>query len=374
MTRLLHIVFALWMFAAGGSLQAHLTPNSEVKLDVVGGTVTADVIIPASEYAYASGNPADDTASAREQARRYLKERFTVSSRDGSRWSAKVSDLRFDQEQGPPDLFATVIFRAPQSANARTFKIRWRAVVGEVPDHFAVFILRHDFEGRVGNAGQIVGIVRKSDENLDVSLDVPSRLITAANSAKLGGAHILGGLDHLAFLLMLLLVIPLFARNHVWKSGKPTRAAISSLIKVVTGFTIGHSITLSGAVIGGWNLPSAPVEILIALSVLVTAIHALRPIFPGRELLVSSAFGLIHGLGFAGFILSLDPDLSDNFVTLAGFNIGIELVQLAIVAIIAPLFIYLAKHRKFNVPRTVMASAGIALSCYWLVVRVSDVV
>lgn len=374
MTKALHILLALFAMVASSSAQAHLTPNSEVKLDVMGGTVSADIIIPASEYAYASGNKADDTAAAREQASRYLTERFTLSSLNGTRWTAKVSDVRLDQVQGPPDLFATVTFKAPARADLRSFTVNWRAVVGEVPDHFAIFILSRDFEGRVGNAGRIVGIARHSEEDIEVVLDAPSRLITAANAAKLGAAHILGGLDHLAFLLMLLLVVPLFARDKFWRTGKPTGRAIMGVVKVVTGFTIGHSITLSGAVIGNWNLPSAPVEILIAVSVLVTAIHALRPIFPGREILVSSVFGLVHGLGFAGFILELDPDLSENFVTLAGFNVGIELVQLTIVAIVAPLFMYLARHSWFTIPRIALAVSGAALSIFWIVQRASDVV
>lgn len=373
MTATRHILFALLLLLIGSSAKAHLTPNSEVKLDVAGATITADIIIPASEYAYASGNPVDDTASEREQARQYLKHRFTISSGDGTRWTARISKVNFGQTQGPPDLLAEAVFRAPPGADQRNFRIGWSAVVDEVPDHFALFVLRDDFAGRFGGDGRILGIARQSQTSIDVTLDAPSKVITMANAAKLGMGHILSGPDHLTFLLMLLLVAPLSAKGARWTSSNAAGAAIRKVVGVVTGFTVGHTITLSGAVIGNWNLPSAPVEIVIAISVLVTAVHALRPIFPGREMIVSSGFGLIHGFGFAGFILELDPDLSTNYLTLAGFNIGIEMIQLALVAVIAPVFIYLASRRQFRWPRILMAAATIVLSCFWIFERTIDV-
>lgn len=369
-----HILFAFLLLFISSSAQAHLTPNSEVRLDVAGANITADIIIPASEYAYASGNPTDDTATARAQAQQYLTKNFIISSHDGRRWTATISKVTFAQKQGPPDLFAQAVFRAPPGANLRKFQIGWSAVVEEVPDHFALFVLQNDFAGSFGGDGRILGIVRQSQASLDVALDAPSKFITLANAAKLGMAHILSGPDHLTFLLMLLLVVPLSAKGKRWMNGIATGTAVKKVVTMVTGFTVGHSITLSGAVLGNWNLPSAPVEILIAISVLVTAVHALRPVFPGHEIIVCSVFGLIHGFGFAGFILELDPDLSANYLTLAGFNIGIEIIQLALVAMMAPVFIILASRGQFRWPRIIMASATVALSCFWIFERAIDVV
>ncbi len=105
---------------------------------------------------------------------------------------------------------------------------------------------------------------------------------------------------------------------------------------MVTAFTIGHSITLIGGAFFGWALPSRPVEVLIAISILVSAIHACRPLFPGREAWVAGGFGLVHGLAFATLIGRFGLEPLQKAQSILGFNLGIELVQLGVVLAILP--------------------------------------
>lgn len=154
----------------------------------------------------------------------------------------------------------------------------------------------------------------------------PSALDVAARYAELGVEHILAGLDHLLFLLALLLV-----------SGPSLRRALLA----VTGFTVGHSVTLSLAALGALTLPPAPVEVCIALSIVLLATELIRPgphLTARRPALVAAGFGLVHGLGFAGALAEHGLPEGHALVALGAFNVGVEVGQIAFVTVaFAPL-------------------------------------
>ena len=104
----------------------------------------------------------------------------------------------------------------------------------------------------------------------------------------------------------------------------------------VTAFTVAHSLTLTLATIGWARLPSRFVESAIAASVVLASLNNLRPFFHGRGWVVAFCFGLIHGFGFASVLIDLGLNRGSLTLTLAGFNIGVEAGQLAIVAAFLP--------------------------------------
>jgi hydrogenase/urease accessory protein HupE len=136
--------------------------------------------------------------------------------------------------------------------------------------------------------------------------------------ARLGIAHLLGGLDHVLFVLGLLFVV------------RGARARFVTL----TAFTAGHAITLALAVIGVVRVPAAPVEVAIALTLIVLAVQVLdRDAAPTRRAwLLAAGFGLVHGLGFASALTGAGLEGGDVPLALAGFHLGLELAQLALVA------------------------------------------
>ena len=151
-----------------------------------------------------------------------------------------------------------------------------------------------------------------------------SLLNAAKRYTVLGIEHILVGIDHLLFVLGLLLIV-----NGTWP-----------LIKTITAFTIAHSITLGLATLGFVNLPSKPVEAAIALSIVFLAMEAIRG-WQGRQSLthrkpwiVAFAFGLLHGLGFAGALSEIGLPPPEIPVALLFFNIGVEIGQLCFVFVI----------------------------------------
>jgi len=152
--------------------------------------------------------------------------------------------------------------------------------------------------------------------------ETPSRLDVVQTYSMLGIVHILGGLDHLAFVLALLLIV------------KERRGAIAT----ITAFTIAHSITLAGATLGFVHVPGPPVEAMIALSIVFVAaeiIHARQGksgVTERYPWMIAFTFGLLHGFGFAGALSEVGLPSSSIPIALLFFNVGVEIGQLAFIA------------------------------------------
>jgi hypothetical protein len=187
-----------------------------------------------------------------------------------------------------------------------------------------------------------------------------------ASMVPRGMRHIAEGTDHLLFLLVLLLPAPLIAVGGRWGAHGGPRYGVMRLLRIVTAFTIGHSITLALAATNVVTAPSRPVEVLIAVSILVSAIHAIRPLFPGREEFVAGAFGLVHGLAFATMIAGYGIDTWHTALTVFGFNVGIELMQLTVVGLTVPWLFLLARTRAYGLVRVSAAGASAVAASAWI--------
>jgi hypothetical protein len=182
--------------------------------------------------------------------------------------------------------------------------------------------------------------------------------------------HIWVGFDHVLFLLTLLLPAVFLRRTQNWQPIEDFRSAFGQVLKIVTAFTVAHSITLSLAVLGAAELPSRLVESAIAGSVVVAALNNIYPVVTRRLWLVAFAFGLIHGFGFASVLADLGLPQGALAVALFGFNAGVELGQLAIVAVFLPLAFWLRDWRFY--PRLgLQLGSGLvaAVASVWLVER-----
>ncbi len=195
---------------------------------------------------------------------------------------------------------------------------------------------------------------------------------------RLGIHHIAEGTDHLLFLLVLLLPAPLLASavtsgSRAWTCRATIRASLLHVLGIVTAFTLGHSLTLALSAFGLVTLPTRPVEVLIAVSILVSAIHALRPLFPGREAAVAAFFGLIHGLAFASALNALGFGGWFRVVNLFGFNLGIETMQLAVVAAVLPSLLLLSRTRAYSALRVTCAFLATIASLAWIAERLLNI-
>ncbi len=188
-----------------------------------------------------------------------------------------------------------------------------------------------------------------------------------------GVSHIWIGFDHILFLVSLLLPSVLILKSKTWNPAERFRDAFWDVFKVVTSFTVAHSITLSLAALAVISLPSRLVESTIALSVVLAALNNLKPMVAERRWAVAFAFGLIHGFGFASVLADLGLPQGALLLALVGFNLGVETGQLAIVGVFLPVAYVLRGSWLYRRLVFTGGSAAIALvATVWLVERALD--
>lgn len=186
--------------------------------------------------------------------------------------------------------------------------------------------------------------------------------------------HIWTGYDHMLFLSALLLPAVLRRRAGQWEAVASFGAAFRDVLKIVTAFTLAHSVTLSLAVLGYIALPSRLVESAIALSVVAAALNNIFPLIEKRLWLVAFEFGLVHGLGFANVLAELGLPRNALALSLVSFNLGVEIGQLAVVAALLPLAYLL--RRSWTYSRIVLGAGSCCIAIIaslWLIERSLDV-
>jgi hypothetical protein len=197
---------------------------------------------------------------------------------------------------------------------------------------------------------------------------------TLADYVREGVWHIWIGYDHILFLLSLLIPAVLVRRENRWHAVESFRPACMAVLKIVTVFTVAHSVTLWLAVMEYVTLPGRLVESTIALSIVITALNNLYPVLPLSGWAIAFVFGLVHGFGFANVLLDLGLSSLSLGVALLGFNVGVELGQIAIVLVFLPLAFLLRKTAFYRWAVLRLGSALVAIvGLLWLVERVFEV-
>ncbi|HEV8443313.1 MAG TPA: HupE/UreJ family protein [Steroidobacteraceae bacterium] len=183
--------------------------------------------------------------------------------------------------------------------------------------------------------------------------------------------HVAVGYDHIAFVLLLLLPSVLRSENGQWRSAGRLADVARDIVTIITAFTIAHSTTLALAVTGTVHVPMQPIEVAIAASIAVAGGINLLPKLSRLRLPLAFGFGFVHGFGFANALSEIDAKGTALLPLLAGFNIGVEIAQLTIVALVLPL-IYLARNSRWYA-RGVMPLGSCALGAagiVWLLQRI----
>jgi hypothetical protein len=186
--------------------------------------------------------------------------------------------------------------------------------------------------------------------------------------------HIWIGFDHILFLFSLLIPSVMVYRTAKWQPVPTFKIALWDVTKVVTAFTLAHSITLSVAALGFLELPSRWVESAIAASVMLAAMNNIVPLFIDKRTLLAFMFGLIHGFGFASVLADLGLKESSRLWGLLGFNLGVEIGQLALVIVFLPIAYKLSRYSLYKPVVLKSCSIGIAgLASFWLMERAFDI-
>lgn len=282
-------------------------------------------------------------------------------SADGQSCPASLNELLVDQHSD--GAYAVLDLALDCPGDAGKLVIKYSLLFDRDPTHRGLVLYR--------DAGKSsTHIIKPDDRELTIYTNEGSLWATLKDFVIDGVWHIWNGFDHLLFLLTLMLPAVLLRRNGRWQPVPRFRPALIDIFKIVTAFTIAHSITLWLAVLGFIALPTRLVESLIAVSILVTALNNLRPVLPLSLWMVAFAFGLIHGFGFASVLMDLGLTGSALAVSLFGFNVGVELGQMAVVALLFPMA-YMLRDTPFY--RWVILRGGslvaAVLAALWLYER-----
>lgn len=371
----------LVMLATSGTLCAHPLPGSAVLLDFQHDGVAAELQLPLDQLALAlqqSGEGAGVDLAAPQQGSLvpYLLAHVHPVSADGRAWTVAVRSMAIAAaaDGQPEELRAQLWMQPPPGAPVRSLTLHYDVMTHELMTHTVMVYARNDWDAGVF-AGQpeLLGTIRWVVKTIRIERADGSFWRGMASMLALGMRHIAEGSDHLLFLLTLLLPAPLLAGRHHWGAYGGARHTLGRLAAVVSAFTAGHSLTLILGAIGNVTLPQQPIEVLIAASIFFSAVHAWRPLLRGRETWIAAGFGLVHGLSFAQVIAGAGMDGWHRAAAVFGFNVGIELVQLIVVAAVAPWLMLLARAgvRAYTPLRLGGAAFAMLASLAWVDERLS---
>jgi hypothetical protein len=350
------------------SAHAHVASNGFLVGKVTGPDIVGSVEVAIRDVELAVGVDADadgkvtwgELRAAEPQVARYVRNHLAFVAQNS------ICDLTF-QEMEVNDRadgnYAWLPFKARCRSAVHELQIRYTLMEGFDPSHRGLLTLT------AGNVTQ-TGVLGGGPPQATFSVFAPSRWRSFVEYFHAGVWHILSGIDHLLFLLSLLLPAVLWRKGNQWEAVTEMRPALVSVLKVVTAFTLAHSLTLTLAALNIVRLPSRLTESVIAASIIVAALNNIVPIVTESRARIAFAFGLLHGFGFASVLADMGLPQGARLTSLFSFNLGIEIGQLAVVFAVIPI-IYGMRSGVFY-RRAVMpwGSAAIAaMAMVWLVQR-----
>ena len=206
-------------------------------------------------------------------------------------------------------------------------------------DYNLLFDLDSQHRGlvKISHKQQTRSFIMSPEDHLISSPLLTSNWQQFLNFIREGIFHILAGFDHILFLISILLPAVLYRTNSQWVPQNNFKSSFIDASKIVSAFTLAHSVTLGLAVFNIITLPSTFIESAIALSVIIVAINNLYPVINSKRWLIALVFGLIHGFGFANVLQAINTNSSATALSLFGFNLGVELGQLLIISLFLPI-------------------------------------
>lgn len=360
--------------------KAHPMPNTIVKLDILNNSIKGESKVSLIDLESAIGHPVNNFKG--EFIKNYFLNHITAISQNKN-WNTKIENLELIVEHDPlvgdyKEVMVNFILTPNDTKDLRHFIFKYDAVIHQVITHEIVVFVKYDWSNGVleETSTEPLGVIKLDVPSgkilpLKVDLEEGSWLRGIGAMFLLGMKHIAEGLDHILFLLTLLLVAPLTVNNNKWSSYQGLKYTLFRFLKISLAFTVGHSITL---IVGSFNLiqfPSQYIEILIALSIFISVINCIKPIFYKREVIIASGFGLIHGLAFSMSLSGLELDFSSKLISILGFNLGIEAMQIIIMICFFPLLL-LSRLKIYDQIRVFMAVITMMVSSAWIAERTTN--
>jgi HupE / UreJ protein len=358
---------------------AHPMPNSIVNLSVHGHRIKGKAYMPFQELQNAWNTTTSIDVNGKE-AIQYFKDHIKAHS-FGHAWETTIESVNThvgkDADVGTYKEAEVSFSLTPRKGtNVRNFDFAYDVIIHQVINHSALVYLSEDWNNGINESvaplqlGLVeVDVVTNKVLPLQIVIPKGSQWLGFKSFILLGMSHIREGVDHLFFLITLLLPVCLIPNGNKWLKYGGAKYSFIRILKIVTAFTVGHSITLLCCTLIPNIIPSRAIEMVIALSILVSAIHAIRPVFYKKEIYIALGFGLIHGMAFSNTLSTMDMSQNQLILALLGFNIGIELMQTFIVLMALPLLLFISQFKLYSSIRKAAAGIAVIASGAWFVER-----
>lgn len=366
------LLLVLLLLLAGGVAQAHKPSDSYLVIKAESGRIEGQWDIALRDLEYAIGLDADGNGEitwGELQARQaavaaYALARLQIHAGDRACALQATEQLVDEHSDGT---YAVIRFAGWDCPPSGRLMIRYGLFFDLDPTHRGL--------ARIV-ASEVTQTAVFAPERPQQSFDLvtPSMLNQVFAYVREGVWHIWIGFDHVLFLLSLLLPAVWLRVGGRWQPSPHFSPVFWEVFRVVTAFTIAHSITLSLAALELVSLPSRLVESVIAASVVLAALNNLFPVVREKRWAMAFGFGLIHGFGFASVLTDLGLPSGSLLSALFGFNLGVELGQLAIVAVFLPLAY--AMRKSWFYARVVFVGGSVlvaVLAAAWLLERALNI-
>lgn len=302
----------------------------------------------------------------------YLQDHFAIGSA-GSPWPVTFLEAEPLDEGGDIELYILFPFEAdvPIAQVPRVLDVTFDPFVDVIDDRRPQALIRNDWKGGFIEAGdETIAVFGADDRSQTIDLGDTGWWKNFRASIDLGVDHIKTGPDHILFIMVLVLpAVAVFAAG-AWRPVPTFGSALWRVLKIVTMFTIAHSITFTLAGLDILPLPSPRItESIIAISIAAAAFNIVRPVVANKEWLISFLFGLFHGMGFASLIEGLEVDRGTQLISLLGRNVGIEIGQAAVVVLVFPALFLLRRTVHYRPFLKLSALVLTVVSLGWAIER-----
>ncbi|MGR9107898.1 MAG: HupE/UreJ family protein [Gammaproteobacteria bacterium] len=366
------ILVALLLNLMSLPLAAHKSSDSYLTLRITGPAIEGRWDLALRDLDYAIGLDLNEDGAItwgelktrRAEVNRYALSRLQLAA-DGTACPVEATGFQVD---GHSDgAYAVLRFLAGCSESLGRLDIAYSLLFDLDPQHRGLLQIIHG--DRVQTA-----VLSPAEGSQSFELDRLQRKDAFLQYLHEGMHHIFTGYDHILFLLSLLLPAVFCSVAPRWEAVSRFYPAAIEVTKIVTAFTIAHSITLSLAVLGFLSIPARWVESAIAASVIVAACNNLYPLILKQRWTVAFAFGLVHGLGFANVLKDLGLPQTSLLLALLAFNLGVEIGQLGIVAVFLPATFAVRHSRGYLIFGVRLGSLAIAvIALFWLLERLLNI-
>jgi hypothetical protein len=379
----LAVMTAAVVGALAGPAAAHNGDEAYAYLDVTETSLGGRIDVPVPDLEEALGIDLEtgsiDELIANVNANReaivaYLDEHFDIGAA-GVSWTVDFGAVEPLFEDVSTAVYVLFPFSVDVPVNEvpRILDVTFDPFVDEIADRRPVALIRNDWGAGVVDADRSrIAVFDSGTRSQSIDLGDTGWWKNFRASIDLGVDHIKTGPDHILFVMVLVLPsVAIFA--GIWRPAPTFGSALWRVLKIVTMFTVAHSITFTLAGLDILPLPLPRVtESIIALSIAVAALNNIRPLAPNKEWMISFAFGLFHGMGFASLVDGLDVDRSTQLVSLLGRNVGIEIGQSAVVIFVFPA-LYLVRRTNYYRPFLVESSVVLSVvSLGWMIERMFE--